>query len=75
LDIDLSSLFIDDDSLSERPPETSPSLLISLYTVCGLLFHMGYLLRNSDVEDEEDDDDDDDGDMSLSAVYRDNLGT
>ncbi|XP_069358228.1 acidic leucine-rich nuclear phosphoprotein 32 family member A isoform X2 [Maniola hyperantus] len=46
LDIDLGPLVIDDDSLSERPPETSPSLLMSLYTVYGLLFHMGYLLKS-----------------------------
>ncbi|XP_023949435.2 acidic leucine-rich nuclear phosphoprotein 32 family member A isoform X2 [Bicyclus anynana] len=46
LDIDLGSLLIDDGSLSERNPEASPSLLISMYTVYGLLFHMGYLLRS-----------------------------
>ncbi|XP_026496684.1 acidic leucine-rich nuclear phosphoprotein 32 family member A isoform X2 [Vanessa tameamea] len=62
LDIDLGPLVIDDESLSERLPEESPSLLVSLYTVYGLLFHMGYLLRNVDDED-----------VSLSAVYNANL--
>lgn len=46
LDINLGSLVIDDESLSERLPEESPSLLVSLYTVYGLLFHMGYLLQS-----------------------------
>lgn len=46
LDIDLGPLVIDDETLSERLPEESPSLLISLYTVYGLLFHMGYLTRS-----------------------------
>ncbi|XP_046963061.1 acidic leucine-rich nuclear phosphoprotein 32 family member A isoform X1 [Vanessa cardui] len=62
LDIDLGPLVIDDESLSERLSEESPSLLVSLYTVYGLLFHMGYLLRNVDDED-----------VSLSAVYNANL--
>ncbi|XP_050343496.1 acidic leucine-rich nuclear phosphoprotein 32 family member A isoform X2 [Nymphalis io] len=62
LDINLGPLVIDDESLSERLPEELPSLLVSLYTVYGLLFHMGYLLRNVDDED-----------VSLSAVYNANL--
>ncbi|XP_047525357.1 acidic leucine-rich nuclear phosphoprotein 32 family member A isoform X1 [Pieris napi] len=62
LGIDLGPLIIDDD-YSERTPEMTSSFLVSLYTVYGLLFHMGTLLKNSDVDDEEDDD------LSLSAVY------
>ncbi|CAF4811483.1 unnamed protein product [Pieris macdunnoughi] len=62
LGIDLGPLIIDDD-YSERTPEMTSSFLVSLYTVYGLLFHMGNLLKNSDVDDEEDDD------LSLSAVY------
>lgn len=46
LNIDFGQLVIDDESLSERSPETSPSFLISLYTVYGLLFHMGNLLKS-----------------------------
>ncbi|KAL0882312.1 hypothetical protein ABMA27_000829 [Loxostege sticticalis] len=67
LDIDLGPLVIDDGSLSERPEESRTTLPMLLYTVYGLLFHMGYLLRSSEVEDEEDED------ISLSAVYNDNL--
>ncbi|XP_072939435.1 acidic leucine-rich nuclear phosphoprotein 32 family member A isoform X1 [Epargyreus clarus] len=62
VDIDLGPLVIDD-SLSESSPETKPSLIMSLYTVYGILFHMGYLLKSSDGED----------DISLSAVYDENL--
>ncbi|OWR50552.1 acidic leucine-rich nuclear phosphoprotein 32 family member A isoform X1 [Danaus plexippus] len=60
LDLDLASLAIDD-SISEG---SSPSLLVSLYTVYGLLFHLGYIMKKSG---------DDDDDVSLRAVYRDNL--
>ncbi|XP_038220297.1 acidic leucine-rich nuclear phosphoprotein 32 family member A isoform X3 [Zerene cesonia] len=67
LDIDLSPLVIDDDdTLAMRPADKKSSLLISLYTVYGLLFHMGYLLKSSDVDEEDDD-------LSLSAVYNANL--
>lgn len=46
LGIDLDPLIIDDD-YSERTPEmTSSSFLVSLYTVYGLLFHMGYILKS-----------------------------
>ncbi|XP_041970684.1 acidic leucine-rich nuclear phosphoprotein 32 family member A isoform X1 [Aricia agestis] len=63
LNIDFGRLMIDDESLSDRSPETSPSLLITLYTVYGLLFHMGYLMKkDSDVEEE-------DGGPALSALY------
>ncbi|CAD0197504.1 unnamed protein product [Chrysodeixis includens] len=68
LDIDLGPLVIDDDSISERPAEERTSLPMILYSVYGLLFHMGFLLKSSEVEDEEEEDE-----VSLSAVYNDNL--
>ncbi|XP_026755458.1 acidic leucine-rich nuclear phosphoprotein 32 family member A isoform X1 [Galleria mellonella] len=68
LDIDLGPLVLNDDSISERPAESRTSLPMLLYTVYGVLFHMGYLLKSSDVEEEEDDED-----ISLSAVYNENL--
>ncbi|XP_045534807.1 acidic leucine-rich nuclear phosphoprotein 32 family member A isoform X2 [Papilio machaon] len=68
VDIDLGPLVIDDDSLSQRLTETKPSLLMSIYSVYGLIFHMGYLLKNSDDEVEEEDDE-----LSLSEVYNENL--
>lgn len=46
VDLDFGSLVIDDDSLTERPTETKPSLLMSLYTIYGVLFHMGYLIKS-----------------------------
>lgn len=47
LDIDLGPLVInDDDSISERPEEERTSLPMILYTVYGLLFHMGILLKS-----------------------------
>ncbi|KAI8424242.1 hypothetical protein MSG28_002813 [Choristoneura fumiferana] len=70
LDIDLGPLVIDDDEPSDRPPESRSSLPVILYTVYGILYHMGYLAKN--LEDEEEDDEDD-GDISLSAVYNENL--
>ncbi|CAH0702866.1 unnamed protein product [Spodoptera exigua] len=69
LDIDLGPLVINDDSISEIPEEERTSLPMILYTVYGLLFHMGFLLKSSEVEEEEEDDED----VSLSAVYNDNL--
>ncbi|XP_045487844.1 acidic leucine-rich nuclear phosphoprotein 32 family member A isoform X2 [Pieris rapae] len=45
LGIDLGPLVIDDD-YSERTPEMTSSFLVSLYTVYGLLFHMGNLLKS-----------------------------
>ncbi|XP_053603525.1 acidic leucine-rich nuclear phosphoprotein 32 family member A isoform X1 [Plodia interpunctella] len=66
LNIDLSPLVIDD-SVSERPDESRTTLPMLLYTVYGLLFHMGYLLKSSEEEDDEDED------ISLSAVYKDDL--
>ncbi|KPI91387.1 PREDICTED: acidic leucine-rich nuclear phosphoprotein 32 family member A isoform X2 [Papilio xuthus] len=68
VDIDLGPLVIDDDSLSQRPTETKPSLLMSIYSVYGLIFHMGYLLKKSDDDVEEEDDE-----LSLSEVYNENL--
>ncbi|XP_037296514.1 acidic leucine-rich nuclear phosphoprotein 32 family member A isoform X2 [Manduca sexta] len=68
LDIDLSPLVIDD-CISERPAEERTSFPMILYSVYGLLFHMGYLLNRSDVDEEEEDDED----VSLSVVYNDNL--
>ncbi|XP_075971590.1 acidic leucine-rich nuclear phosphoprotein 32 mapmodulin isoform X2 [Anticarsia gemmatalis] len=69
LDIDLGPLVIDD-SISEKPAEERSSFPIVMYTVFSVLFHMGYLLKRSDDEEEEDDDEED---VSLSAVYNDNL--
>nr|XP_021186574.2 acidic leucine-rich nuclear phosphoprotein 32 family member A isoform X1 [Helicoverpa armigera] len=69
LDIDLGPLVINDDSISERPADERTSLPMILYTAYGLLFHMGFLLKSTDVEEEEEDDED----VSLSAVYNDNL--
>ncbi|CAG4992468.1 unnamed protein product [Parnassius apollo] len=69
VDIDFGPLVIDDDSLSQRPQDTKPSLLMSLYTVYGLLFHMGYLIKKSEDEVEEEEDED----LSLSEVYNENL--
>ncbi|CAG4915550.1 unnamed protein product [Colias eurytheme] len=66
LGIDLGPLVIDDDTLAMRPAEQKSSLLVTMYTVYGLLFHMGYLLKSSDVDEEDDD-------LSLSAVYNANL--
>ncbi|XP_063377148.1 acidic leucine-rich nuclear phosphoprotein 32 family member A isoform X1 [Cydia fagiglandana] len=71
VDIDLGPLVIDDEP-SDRPPESRSSLPVVLYTIYGLLFHMGYLTKSSEVEEEEDDDEDD-GEISLSAVYNENL--
>ncbi|XP_013190321.1 acidic leucine-rich nuclear phosphoprotein 32 family member A isoform X1 [Amyelois transitella] len=66
LDIDLGPLVIDD-SVSERPVESRTTLPVLLYTVYGLLFHMGYLMKRSEEEDDEDEE------ISLSAVYKDDL--
>ncbi|XP_068631009.1 acidic leucine-rich nuclear phosphoprotein 32 family member A isoform X1 [Battus philenor] len=69
VNIDFGQLIINDDSLSQRPTETKSSLLMSLYMVYGLIFHMGYLLKKSDDDVEEEEDDD----LSLCEVYNENL--
>lgn len=45
LDLDLGPLIIDD-SVTDIPKEQQTSLPLVLYTVYGLLFHMGYLLKS-----------------------------
>ncbi|GBP79949.1 Acidic leucine-rich nuclear phosphoprotein 32 family member A [Eumeta japonica] len=69
--LDMEGLKIDT-RVSERSPEERPSLPVLLYTVYGLIFYMGYLLKSSDLEEEEEEGSGNE-DVSLSAVYNDNL--
>ncbi|CAG9134108.1 unnamed protein product [Plutella xylostella] len=64
LHTDLACLNISDDTVADR---TGPTLPMAMYAIYGLLFTVNLLFKRQSSDGEDDDD------VSLSAVYNDNL--